>query len=81
MIIDRKEKLMIDASTNVFGINLKRMMKEQHITQIELSKAIGITQPLLSIYITGKSSPNIYKVHAMAEYIGCSIDELMLEPI
>ena len=72
---------MIDKSTNVFGINLKRMMKTKNITQIELSKAIGITQPLLSIYITGKSSPNIYKVHAMAEYIGCSIDELMREPI
>ena len=74
---------MIDKSTNVFGINLKRIMKTKNITQIELSKAIGITQPLLSIYIyiTGKSSPNICKVHAMAEYIGCSIDELMREPI
>lgn len=72
---------MIDESTNVFGINLKRMMKSKNITQVELSKAIGITQPLLSIYITGKSKPNIYKAYAMAKYIGCSIDELMREPI
>ena len=72
---------MIDKSTNVFGINLKRMMKSKNITQVELSKAIGITQPLLSIYITGKSKPNIYKAYAMAEYIGCSIDDLMSELI
>ena len=72
---------MFDKSTNMFGINLKRMMKSKNITQVELSKAIGITQPLLSIYITEKTSPNIYKLHAMAEYIGCSIDELMREPI
>ena len=29
MTIDRKVKLMIDESTNVFGINLKRMMKSK----------------------------------------------------
>ena len=81
MTIDGKEKLMIDESTNVFGINLKRMMKSKNITQVELSKAIGITQPSLSIYITGKSKPNIYKAYAIAKYIGCSIDELMREPI
>ena len=83
MTIDGKEKLMIDESANVFGTNLKRMMKSKNITQVELSKAIGITQPLLSIYIyiTGKSKPNIYKAYAMAEYIGCSIDELMREPM
>ena len=33
------------------------------------------------IYITGKSKPNIYKAYAMAEYVGCSIDELMREPM
>ena len=81
MTIDGKEKLMVDESTNVFGINLKRMMKSKNITQVELSKAIGITQPSLSIYITGKSKPNIYKAYAIAKYIGCSIDELMREPI
>ena len=72
---------MIDESSNVFGINLKRIMKTKHVNQIELSKEIGVTQTMLSRYITGKSNPTIYKVHAMAEYIGCSIDELMLEPI
>lgn len=51
---------MIDESTNVFGINLKRMMKTKNITQIELSKAIGITQPLLSIYILQESQALIY---------------------
>ena len=40
---------MIDESTNVFGINLKRMMKTKNITQVELSKAIGINPQLLSI--------------------------------
>ena len=64
-----------------FSDGRKRMMKSKNITQVELSKAIGITQPLLSIYITGKSKPNIYKAYAMAKYIGCSIDELMREPI
>ena len=81
MTIDGKEKLMIDESANVFGTNLKRMMKSKNITQVELSKAIGITQPSLSIYITGKSKPNIYKAYAIAKYIGCSIDELMREPM
>lgn len=54
---------MIDESSNVFGINLKRMMKTKHVNQIELSKEIGVTQTMLS------------------RYMGCSIDELMREPI
>lgn len=68
---------MIDESKNVFGKNLKAMMKSKHVTQEELAKEIGVTQTMFSRYITGKSNPTIYKAYGIAEYIGCSIDELM----
>ena len=32
---------------------------------------------MFSRYITGKSNPIIYKAYGIAEYVGCSIDELM----
>ena len=68
---------MIDESKNVFGKNLKAMMKSKHVTQEELAKQIGVTQTMFSRYITGKSNPIIYKAYGIAEYVGCSIDELM----
>lgn len=72
---------MIDESKNVFGKNLKAMMKSKHVTQEELAKEIGVTQTMFSRYITGKSNPTIYKAYGISEYIGCSIDELMREPM
>lgn len=59
-----------------FGRRLRRLMRVKGITQAELSEKTGISQYLLSGYITGKRSPSFYRVDKIAKALECSTDEL-----
>ena len=59
-----------------FGIRLRNIMFRKGITQAELSSMTGITQTMISKYITGKTSPSFYNVDKIAKALRCSIEEL-----
>lgn len=42
----------------LFSKNLRRMMQEDEMTQEELAKAIGVSQAMVSKYITGQCIPS-----------------------
>lgn len=56
---------------------LKKLLKEKHITQARLSKALGVHQTLISQWCHGKSKPNIYQVSAMAKYLNVSMEDIV----
>lgn len=58
-----------------FGIRLRKLMIRKGVSQEELSDRTGITQAMLSRYITGKASPSFYRIDKIAKALGCSIDE------
>lgn len=60
---------------NEFGIRLNRIMRRKGITQFELSEMTGITQPAISNYMTGKTTPSFYNVDKIAKALDCSIEE------
>ena len=59
-----------------FGKSLYKIMLRKNITEKKLSEMTGISQPRLSNYISGKTSPSFYKVDKIAKALNCSIDEL-----
>ena len=59
-----------------FSSRLYRLMRRKCITQEALSEMTGITQPLISSYINGKTLPGFYNVDKIAKALGCSVDEL-----
>ena len=59
-----------------FGKRLQKMMYIRGITQTELSEQTGITQPMLSGYINGRSMPSFVKVDKLARVLRCSVDDL-----
>lgn len=61
---------------NEFGKRLYRIMYLKGITQQELSDITGISQPMISAYVSGKVTPSFYKVDKIAKAIGCSADDL-----
>lgn len=61
-----------------FGIRLRRIMYVKGITQNELSELTGISQPILSGYITGKTAPSFVKVDVIAKALDCSADDFRL---
>ena len=59
-----------------FGRRLKRLMFIKGVTQMELADMTGISQTLLSGYITGRVSPSFLKVDKICRALNCSMDEL-----
>lgn len=59
-----------------FGRRLKRLMFIKGVTQMELADMTGISQTLLSGYITGRVSPTFPKVDKICRALDCSMDEL-----
>ena len=59
-----------------FGIRLRRKMMLKGITQRMLSKMIGVSQPAISNYLTGKKSPTLYTAEKLARALECSIQDL-----
>ncbi len=61
------------------GSNIKRMLEEKHITQCEFAEACGITQGMVTAIINGRKVPGIALAKCIAEYFGCTVDELICE--
>ena len=62
--------------TAEFGARLRRIMRRKSCTQSELSARTGISQAMISYYITGKRTPSFYNADRIAKALGCSTDDL-----
>lgn len=61
---------------NEFGTRLRRIMWYKGITQEDLSRATGITQTMISKYVTGHACPSFSNVDKICKVLGCSMDRL-----
>ena len=57
-----------------FGVRLRRLMWRKGVNQQELSEATGISQPMLSKYVNGKTLPGFYNLDKIAKYLKVSVD-------
>lgn len=60
-----------------FPRRLKEEREKRDLTQIELAKAIGISNVMLSRYEKGTRSPDFETLVALADFFGCTIDYLL----
>lgn len=65
-----------DECRNEFGRRLYRIMWLKGVTQLELSQMTGISQSIISGYMTGKHTPSFYNVDKIAKALNLSMDEL-----
>ena len=56
---------------------LKELRLEKNIGQVELSKAIGVSKGIISLWENGLREPNMYSLIALAKFFNVSIDELV----
>ena len=61
----------------IFSKNLKRLMKEENITQEELANEIGVSRAIVSRYTIGQSIPSFLTVVKMADVLFCSVNEFL----
>ena len=59
------------------SIRTKRVAAK--LTQAELAKRLGVYQGAVSQWESGMTNPKLDKLKAMAEFFGCTLDELLRE--
>jgi transcriptional regulator with XRE-family HTH domain len=64
---------------NILSHNLRRIRKDLGITQEELEARSGVPQANISLYETGRISPNLANLKKLASALEVSTDDLLLE--
>lgn len=59
------------------GKNLKKLRKQNHLSQIETAKMLGVSQTQYSAYERDQYEPNNEKLVKMAEIFNTSTDYLL----
>ena len=58
-------------------LSLQKIRSENHVTQRELAEYLGIAQATVSGWENGKSTMSLKDAVSCAEYLKCSLDELV----
>ncbi|MBE7085292.1 MAG: helix-turn-helix transcriptional regulator [Clostridiales bacterium] len=56
---------------------IKELRIEKNLTQLELSKATGVSQNAIAQWENGKRTPNINAIIVLAKYFGVTTDYLL----
>ena len=59
-----------------FGDNLKSYREQEHLTQDELAKILGISRSAICMYERGEREPNFEMACKLSNYFGVRVDEL-----
>ena len=68
---------MANKYAQAFAQNLSALLKENGLTQAELSKALNIPQQTISRYVTGKREVTLEYLCKIADYFGEDIDVII----
>lgn len=60
-----------------FRENLKKLRKEQKLTQADLAEKLGYGYTAISKYESGRNEPSIKDLKRLAEIFKVSVDELI----
>lgn len=62
---------------NIFKNNLKNLRQERGLGQVELSKQLGLSKGIISLWENGLREPNMSSLIILAKFFGVSIDFLV----
>lgn len=66
-----------DEYAKAFGEHLKSLLEEKGMTQAELARRTGLTEPAVSRYIKGDRTPRIPQAYRIACAIGVDMNTLI----
>ena len=64
-----------------FAQNLKNIMQKRNKTQSDLVKDLSFRQATVSDWLNGKKYPRMDNVEKLANYLGVSINELLMQSV
>lgn len=60
-----------------FKENLKNLMNERNLKNVELANKAGLTRASISYYLLGKREPNLEALEKLKNALACSYDDLL----
>ena len=60
-----------------FQENLRLLMKEYGVNQVQLAAEIKISQSAISAWLLNKKEPSITSLWLLADFFSCTVDELI----
>ena len=57
--------------------NLKLLMKEKNINQVQLSENIGVAQSAISAWLSKKKEPSVNSLWLLADYFDTDVDYII----
>lgn len=60
-----------------FGAKLKDILKAKGLSQSWLADKIGVTQPDVSSWVTGRFTPTLYHFYLICKYVGVEPNDLI----
>lgn len=63
--------------SEIFGRNLKKVMKEKNMTQEKLAEFVGVERSTISKYVTNKAEPSLDILCAIKKQLGTSYERLI----
>ena len=62
------------------GEKVRRLRFEKNVSNKEVAEAVGTSEPTISRWITENKKPKFDTIAKVAEYFGCSMDEMKDDP-
>ena len=59
------------------GEKLKKKLEEMNVKQVDIARLIGVSEVMVSKYVNGKAAPTLPSARKIAEYLGCTIDDIV----
>lgn len=67
---------MSESAKNIFAGNLRRLLQQKNLTQLELAEYMGVASSTVSDWCSGKKYPRVQKIERMAAFLGVGMEEL-----
>lgn len=57
--------------------NIKKEIENSGKTKTEIAKALGVSKPTVSQYVSGKIQPSLSTLALLCEFLDCSADDIL----
>lgn len=68
---------MKDNLDEIISYNLKQEIEQSGKTKTEIARAIGVSNPTVSQYISGRIQPSLATLSKLCTFLNCSADDIL----
>ena len=69
--------VMKDSLDAIITENLKREIETSGKSKSEIARAIGVSNPTVSQYLSGRAQPTLATLSRLCNFMDCSADEIL----